>query len=616
MALEGGDEVEFDLSVSGIVDKIVHLPGVALEIEDLEAIELRIEDELVLLRADGALDRVEPAEHGVVQGRGLFGAEHGDERGELDVRRDCYAGEIAGSGVHGVLIDHLVDALAGLDAGAGDEQRHTHGALVLVLLAHEAVLADGEAVVCGEDDVGVAGLAGGLESVEDAADLGVHVRDDGVVLAAVGADGVFGAREGREDLVAGLVLALIEGMLGEEVGRDSDLVGRVEVEVLLRCLTGVVRGVEAYVHEERVRFGGDLPGEVVDGGVGVEGAGVLDGLVLAVEPDALLEPVAEELPVGGVPVVAGGGAVVHVGRRREVAGGYGALLGEGALEGDGVKVPLAGDEGVVAGLAEGLAPAGFVAGLVGCVGLFGTEGREAGVEHGATGDADGSGPGALMEAVGEVGSGADEAVEVWGVDLGVVDGIDGAEHEVVRDEEEEVGPGGWIAEGEGRPSLDGGECSGGQSDKLASIHGCSQFVVRMRMDLVEECLGERHSGGTQAPGVAGEADVGEGEGGWLDAAQGVMGWDLQDVGEGGAYDRGVGDGDDVAGGAVRLDPVAYALDLAKEGLALMGTGGWVDQPGCEAVGVFGLEGVEGDAAPQGVVALAQVWRFHCMEAER
>jgi hypothetical protein len=44
-----------------------------------------------------------------------------------------------------------------------------------------------------------------------------------------------------------------------------------------------------------------------------------------------------------------------------------------------------------------------------------------------------------VEAVGEVAAGADQFVEVRGVDLGIVDGVDGAEHEIVRDDEEEVG---------------------------------------------------------------------------------------------------------------------------------------------------------------------------------
>jgi hypothetical protein len=44
-----------------------------------------------------------------------------------------------------------------------------------------------------------------------------------------------------------------------------------------------------------------------------------------------------------------------------------------------------------------------------------------------------------VEAVGEVATGVDQLVKIRGVDLGIADGVDGAEHEVVRDDEEEVG---------------------------------------------------------------------------------------------------------------------------------------------------------------------------------
>ena len=147
----------------------------------------------------------------------------------------------------------------------------------------------------------------------------------------------------------------------------------------------------------------------------------------------------EEGFVGRAPVVARCGAVVHVWGGGQVAGGYGAHLAERALKGDGVEVPLAGDVGVVACFAECLPPDRGADRLVVGVAAVGAEAGEAGVEHGAAGDADRAGPSSLMEAVGEVAAGADELIEVRGLDFGVVDGVDGAEHEVVRDYEEEVG---------------------------------------------------------------------------------------------------------------------------------------------------------------------------------
>jgi len=96
-------------------------------------------------------------------------------------------------------------------------------------------------------------------------------------------------------------------------------------------------------------------------------------------------------------------------------------------------VPLAADVGVVSGGAQGLAPG------VGVVDAgFGVEGVKAAVEHGAAGNADGAGPSTLMKAVGEGAAGFGEAVEIGGADLGVVQRVDGAVHQVVGDEEEEV----------------------------------------------------------------------------------------------------------------------------------------------------------------------------------
>lgn len=44
-----------------------------------------------------------------------------------------------------------------------------------------------------------------------------------------------------------------------------------------------------------------------------------------------------------------------------------------------------------------------------------------------------------METVGEMAAGMDQLVQIRRMNLRVVDGVDGAEHHVVRDDEEEVG---------------------------------------------------------------------------------------------------------------------------------------------------------------------------------
>jgi len=93
-------------------------------------------------------------------------------------------------------------------------------------------------------------------------------------------NGFFGAREWSEALVAAGEHGgfEFEGVLGDEVGWDLDLVGRVEIKELLRRLARIVGGVEAHVDEERVVAFGGFGFEVVDYMVGVDDAGVCDGL--------------------------------------------------------------------------------------------------------------------------------------------------------------------------------------------------------------------------------------------------------------------------------------------------------------------------------------------------
>jgi hypothetical protein len=54
--------------------------------------------------------------------------------------------------------------------------------VVEVLLAEQPVSPHGQAIITGQHDDGVLGLATGVQGVEDATDLGVEVGDHGVVI--------------------------------------------------------------------------------------------------------------------------------------------------------------------------------------------------------------------------------------------------------------------------------------------------------------------------------------------------------------------------------------------------------------------------------------------------
>ena len=124
--------------------------------------------------------------------------------------------------------------------------------LVHVLLADEAVAADGQAVVGSEDDERVVALARVVERFEDAADLLVEMRDDGVVAGEFLPHVVFGARKWQQQLVATTQIAMVEGMLWAKVRGQGQLGRVVFLLVSGRPNSRVVRGGEIDVNEKRL----------------------------------------------------------------------------------------------------------------------------------------------------------------------------------------------------------------------------------------------------------------------------------------------------------------------------------------------------------------------------
>ena len=130
--------------------------------------------------------------------------------------------------------------------GPGDDQRHAHAVLEHALLAQQAVAAQGQAVVGGEDDQRVVRLAGLLQGRENPPDLLVHVRDQAVVFGQLIADHGLGARPGRQVLVAAaLHHAVVEGQLRQEVrgqrGQAGDSTARDRLSGGMRGSCGAVK---------------------------------------------------------------------------------------------------------------------------------------------------------------------------------------------------------------------------------------------------------------------------------------------------------------------------------------------------------------------------------------
>ena len=74
--------------------------------------------------------------------------------------------------------------------------------IVQVLLAEQAVAADGQAGIAGEDDNRVRFEPRLAQRVQNAADLGIEERDEGVVVREMLPHNGLGARPGRQAFIA------------------------------------------------------------------------------------------------------------------------------------------------------------------------------------------------------------------------------------------------------------------------------------------------------------------------------------------------------------------------------------------------------------------------------
>ena len=126
--------------------------------------------------------------------------------------------------------------------------------VVKVLFAHQPVLTDGQALVRCENNYGVGRLAARFERVEDAANLRVKMRDEGVILLEMDADYFRCARIRRENFIA-TVEAGLDGkrMLRQKIGRNLKFLRRIQIQKFSRRLPRVMRRIKGDVHEERIR---------------------------------------------------------------------------------------------------------------------------------------------------------------------------------------------------------------------------------------------------------------------------------------------------------------------------------------------------------------------------
>jgi len=309
--------------------------------------------------------------------------------------------------------------------------------LVHVLLAAQAVAADGQPLIAGEDDHRVGRLARLFQGRQDAADLLVHVRDHRVVGGQLLADLVGRARPGEQQLVAPLEVAVVERVLGQEIRREGDLGRVVLVFVERRDQQRIVRGREAHLQKERLPR--PAPDDL-DRGVGKRAADV------GRQSDALVREEPAFVRLKDPAAVAGHGParVIDALRRLSPAHEQPQAPLEAAALGPALGVPLAHVPGMVPGLAQH-ARQGHLVGVE-----LRAEIRDPAADAAAPAEdflAAGHAQRVGREGPREHRPLADQPVQVRRRDDGIAQGLDRVGALVIAQQEEDVRPGGRVRAG-------------------------------------------------------------------------------------------------------------------------------------------------------------------------
>lgn len=112
------------------------------------------------------------------------------------------------------------------------------------------MLAHRESVIGRKNHISVPGLSGLFQCVKNFSDLRIHISNMGVIFGAPQPDGTGCSRQGGQQFITNVTVALIERVFGQVVGRQKDPVFRIPVGELLWRLPRVVRRVETHIEEE------------------------------------------------------------------------------------------------------------------------------------------------------------------------------------------------------------------------------------------------------------------------------------------------------------------------------------------------------------------------------
>ena len=178
---------------------VIHLEGILFQVEELNLGHIGKQEKLVIIPDNATLTFQIAAVDRIV----TTGLPFPDrlERLKLHMLRFLNRSDLQRSRhdilqIHGFLIRSTR-----LHSGADYHQRHFHTVLKQTLFSNQTVMPHGQAMVCGEKDVGILLLPACLQLVQNATDLLVHVGNDRVVFLAVHFNGIFRPRKQGELLI-------------------------------------------------------------------------------------------------------------------------------------------------------------------------------------------------------------------------------------------------------------------------------------------------------------------------------------------------------------------------------------------------------------------------------
>ena len=223
-------------------------------------------------------------------------------------------------------------------------------------------------------------------------------------------------------------------MAGEEIGRQSNPVGRIAFQKFGWSLPRVMWRIESHIHEERLRAFGLFP-QVADGGV-------RDLFAAVYRTVPCFEPVSLPSGIVGRPGIARGWTRIGCTRFRcgwKKSTGKRSKGLEATFQGIVGQMPFADHVGGIAGLAKRFPPKSGTFRQGTAIGSPALPQGPTGIEHGPTGNADCTAPSSLVESVSEQSSPARQPVEIGRMDVEFAEGTQSPKGLVVGKQQEKIG---------------------------------------------------------------------------------------------------------------------------------------------------------------------------------